>query len=105
MPIDNPKEIDELLSFFQRWRGRNLDVVISLFEGFTQREQLRVMEVAPPCGSPTLVRLTNASLHREIDLDLEQFSFAAISPDGKTVEIRRLLGGLAGFRLLASVQE
>ena len=105
MPIDNPKEIDELLSFFQRWRGRNLDVVIILFEGFTQREQMRVMEVSSPAGFPTLVRLANSSLHREIDLDLEQFSFAAISPDGKAIEIRRLLGGLAGFRLLASVHE
>lgn len=105
MPIDNPKEIDEILSFFQRCRGRNLDVSIVIFEGFTQREQLRVMEAGIPGSSPRTVRLANPSLHREIELDLEQFSFATISRDGKAIEIRQLLGGLAGFRLLASVQE
>lgn len=104
MPIDNPKEISEILSFFQRNRGRDLDVEIIMFEGFTLREQLRVMESGIG-HSPGLVRLANTSLHREIELDLERFSFATISPDGKTIELRQLLGGLAGFRLLASVRE
>lgn len=104
MTIDNPKEIGEVLSFFQRYRGRDLDVEIIMFEGFTQRERLRVMDSRIDHSSGR-VRLANASLHREIELDLEQFSFATISPDGKAIELRQLLGGLAGFRLLASVRE
>ena len=77
---------------------------IIMFEGFTQREQLRVLESGIG-HSPGLVRLANSSWHREIELDLEQFSFATISPDGKAIELRQLLGGLAGFRLLALAQE
>ncbi len=82
-----------------------MDVSIILFEGFTQREPLVVANVGKAGDPPTLVRLCNQDAHREIELDLEQFSFAAISPDGKALEIRRLLGGLAGFRLIASVHE
>jgi len=45
MHISDPREVEEVLSFFRTHLGRELDIAVSIFEGITQYERMKVQEV------------------------------------------------------------
>jgi hypothetical protein len=98
---DNGKEMDAIASFFHKRRGSQLNISISFFEGYLQRER---MSVAPEnLNTPHYqIRLLSLDSQRELEIDLNHYSFGSISPDQTEIEITRLLGGSRNFRLTAS---
>ena len=102
MHSSDQSEIESVLSFFRQHSGRELDIALSMFDGLIQRERMRVVE-AGQAGAPHYrVRLLSPDSQRELEIDLDHYSFASVSPDQKEVEITRLLGGNRTFRLIAS---
>ena len=97
-----PLEIEAVIAFFRKHIGHELDIVISLFDGFSQRERLQVAEVGEPGPRRHRVRLISSHSHWELEIDLDHFSYATVSRDKSEVEIQRLLGNGLRFQLIAS---
>lgn len=100
--LADSNEIEAVLSFFSKHRGRQLNVSVSIFEGLTQREEMRVAKVGgvgPLCHH---VKLASLDSEREIEIDLDHYSLATVSPDRREIEVTRLLGGGVSCRLTAS---
>ena len=102
MLITDRKEIEAVLAFFRKHIGRDLDVTISIFDGLTQFERMRVDEVGEVGAAHYHVHFTSPHSHRRLELDLHHYSFATVSPDQKGVEVGRLLGGNLTLRVTAS---
>jgi hypothetical protein len=99
MHIGDPKEVETALNFFRRHIDRELDVGISVFEGFLQHYRLLVAEVDE--ASAFVLLLGSPEQHR-VQLNLHHYSFATVSPDRKKLEIGRLLTSNVTFRLTAA---
>ena len=101
MAADNAMEMQAIVSFFDKHREHQLNITISFFEGYLQRERMTVGS-----GSQKLphyhIRLQSLDSQRELEIDLDHYSFGSISPDQTEIEITRLLGGNRNFRLTAS---
>jgi hypothetical protein len=102
MLINDTKELEAVLAFFRKHIGRELGVTMSMFEGLTQLERMRVAEVGERGTLHYHVHLINPQSQRQIEIDLHHYSFATVSPDQKGVELGRLLGSNITLRLLAS---
>ena len=98
MHISDPREVEEVLSFFRTHLGRELDIAVSMFEGLTQYERMRVQEVD---AAPPRILLLAPKSQRQIAIDPHQFSFATVSPDHTRLEVGRLLGSNLTMRLTA----
>jgi hypothetical protein len=105
MLTENAKEIESAMRFFQKHVNQNLAISLTYFEGLTERQQMQVVEVTTQNAHRHRIRLVNPQNQMEIEINLDHFSFATLSEDHKAVEIRRLLGGLVGFRLTAAVAD
>ena len=102
MLISDPKEVEAVLAFFRKHIGRELEITVSLFDGLTLSERVRVADVGERGTSHYHVRLINAHSQRQVEIDLHHYSFATVSPDQKAVEVGRLLGSGITLRLTAS---
>src|SRR5262249_31419012 len=102
MLADNPSEIEAVISFFRTHRGGELNISISFFEGYLQRERMTVVEAGDLHTPHYRIRLLSLDSHRELELDLDHYSFSSISPDRTEIELTRLLSGGQSFRLTAS---
>jgi len=98
MHISDPREVEEVLSFFRTHLGRELDIAVSIFESITQYERMKVQEVD---AAPPRVLLLAPKSQRQIAIDPNQFSFATVSPDHTRLEVGRLLGSNMTMRLTA----
>ena len=98
MHISDPREVEEVLSFFRTHLGRELDIAFSMFEGLTQYERMKVQEVD---AAPPRILLLAPKSQRQIAIDPHQFSFATVSPDHTRLEVGRLLGSNLTMRLTA----
>ena len=83
MVISDPKEIEAVIAFFRNHIGRESDVTMSVFEGFTQLERMRVTEMEERGTSHYHVYLINPHSQRQLEIDLHHYSFATVSPDPK----------------------
>jgi hypothetical protein len=99
MQIADREEVEAVLAFFRKHIDRELDINFSVFDGLIQHYRLLVAEVHSAAASVILVG--SPEQHR-IELHLQHYSFATVSPDHKKVEIGRLLGGSTTLRLTAS---
>ena len=102
MLADEGTEMGAIISFFRQHRGQQLNVSISFFEGYLQRERMSVVEVDDPRAAQYRIRLLSIDSQRELEIDLDHYSFGSISPDQTEIEITRLLSGSRSFRLTAS---
>jgi hypothetical protein len=96
MHISDPKEVETVLSFFRTHLGRELNLAISIFEGLTQHERVKVDEVDI---TPARILLSVVQSQRKITIDPHHFSFSTVSPDHTRLEIGRLLGSSIMMRL------
>lgn len=69
MHISDPREVEEVLSFFRTHLGRELDIAFSMFEGRTQYERMKVQEVD---AAPPRVLLLAPKSQRQIAIDPHQ---------------------------------
>jgi hypothetical protein len=99
MHISDPKEVEAVLAFFRTHLGRELNLAISLFEGFTQHERAKVQEVDK---TPARILLSVVQSQRQLTIDPHYFSFATVSPDHTRLEIGRLLGSSMMMRIIAT---
>jgi hypothetical protein len=99
MRIGDPKEVEVVLAFFRKHIDRELDCSFSVFDGLIRYERLLVAEVNPTASR--ILLLGSHELER-IELNLHHYSFATVSPDGKKLEIGRLLGSNVVLRMTAS---
>ena len=95
-------EIEAVLAFFVMHRSRALQVSISIFEGLTQCEEMRVTDVGGDGQSRHRVTLSSLDSPRRLEIDLDHYSLVTVSPDRREIEITRLLGGGISCRLSAS---
>jgi len=102
MIISDHREIETVLAFFRKHTGRELDITLSLFDGLTQSERMRVAEVGERGTSHYHIHLTSPHKEHRLEIDLHHYSFATVSPDQKAVELGRLLGSNLTLRLTAS---
>src|ERR1700680_2856903 len=100
MYLSDPEEVEAVLAFFREHIGSEMDIAISVFDGLTEYERMRVAEVAH--GEPARVFLQAAHSQRQLQIDPHHYSFATVSPDRKRLEIGRLLGSNVTMRLTAS---
>jgi hypothetical protein len=105
MLSENAKELEGAMRFFQKHVNQNLAISITYFEGLTESQRMQVVEASSLSTQRHRIRLINHQNQMEIEINLDHFSFATLSEDHKAVEIRRLLGGLVGFRLTAAVSD
>lgn len=98
----DPIEVGTVFAFFEKHWGKEVEVTISLFQGFLQRERMRVAYISKTGPSNHRIRLISLNSSREIEVLLDQFAFASITPDQKTIEIQHLLSGNLTFSLTAS---
>ena len=99
MHISDPREVEEVLSFFRTHLGRELNIEISVFDGLIQFETAKVQEVD---AVPPRILLSIVQSQRKLAIDPHHFSFATVSPDHTRLEIGRLLGSGITFRLTAT---
>jgi hypothetical protein len=99
----NAKEVEIAMRFFQKHVNQDLAISLTYFEGLTESQRMRVIEASSQSAQRHRIRLINLQNQMEIEINLDHFSFATLSEDHKAIEIRRLLGGLVGFRLTAAV--
>ena len=99
MQIADRREIEPVLAFFRKHIDHELDINFSVFDGLIQHYRMLVAEVHTTTAS--VILLGSPEQHR-IELHLQHYSFATVSPDHKKVEIGRLLGGSTTLRLTAS---
>ncbi|HLH32154.1 MAG TPA: hypothetical protein VKY31_13205 [Terriglobia bacterium] len=99
MHISDPQEVEAVLAFFRTHLGRELNVAISVFEGITQHERVKVQEVD---ATPARVLLAVVQSQRKLTIDPHHFSFATVSADHTRLEIGRLLGSNLMFRVIAT---
>jgi len=99
MHISDPKEVGAVLAFFRTHVGRELNLAISVFEGLTQHERVKVQGVDT---TPARVRLSVVQSQRQLTIDPHHFSFATVSPDHTRLEIGRLLGSSMMMRIIAT---
>lgn len=98
MHIGDPEEVEGVLAFFRRHIDHELDITFSVFDGLIQHYRLLVAEVNS--ASASVLLLGSPEQHR-IELHLQHYSFATVSPDRRKLEIGRLLGSTT-LRLTAS---
>jgi len=99
MHISDPKEVEEVLSFFRTHLGKELNLAISIFEGLTQHERVTVQEVN---ANPARILLAVVQSQRKMTIDPHHFSFSTVSPDHTRLEIGRLLGSSIMMRITAT---
>ena len=102
MLISDPKEIEVVLAFFRKHIDGELDITVSLFDGLTQSDRMRVAEVGERGSSHYHIRFINSHSQRQLEIDLHHYSLATVSPDQKRVEVGRLLGSNLTLRVTAS---
>jgi hypothetical protein len=102
MLITDPKEIEAVLAFFRKHIGHELEVTLSLFDGLTQSERMRVARVGESGTLHYHVHLINLHSQCQLEIDLHHYSFATVSPDKKGIELGRLLANNMTLRLTAS---
>jgi hypothetical protein len=100
MYLGDPKEVEEVLAFFYEHLGKELEIALCVFDGFTETEPMHVAEVTT--AEPTRVILQSSQSQRQLHINPHHYSFATVSPDGKKLEIGRLLGSGVTLRLTAS---
>jgi hypothetical protein len=99
MYISDPHEVEAVLAFFRTHRGRELNVAISLFDGLTQHERVKVKEVDI---KPPRILLAVVQSQRKLTIDPHHFSFATVSDDQARLEIGRLLGSDMMIRVVVT---
>jgi hypothetical protein len=99
MYTSDPKEVEAVLDFFQTHLGRELNLAISLFDGLTQHERVKVKEVDV---TPPRILLTVVQSQRKLTIDPHHFSFATVSDDHTRLEIGRLLGSNMMIRVIVT---
>jgi len=102
MLISDPKEVEVVLAFFRKHKDGELDITVSLFNGLTQSDRMRVAEVGERGSSHYHIRFINPHSQRQLEIDLHHYSFATVSPDQKRVEVDRLLGSNLTLRITTS---
>jgi hypothetical protein len=96
MHLSDPQEVEAVLEFFRTHLGRELNLSISVFDGLTQHERVKVQEVD---ATPPRVLLAVVESLRKLTIDPQHFSFSTVSPDHTRLEIGRLLGSSIIMRL------
>src|SRR5215469_4544813 len=99
MYISDPKEVDAVLAFFRTHLGHELNLAISMFDGLTQHERVKVAEVD---AAPPRIELEVVQSQRRLTINPNHFSFSTVSPDHTRLEIGRLLGSSIMIRLTAT---
>ena len=100
MYLSDPKEVEEVLAFFYEHQGKELEIALCVFDGFTETEPMHVAEVK--AVEPTRVILEASQSQRRLYINPHHYSFATVSADRKKLEIGRLLGSSVTLRLTAS---
>ena len=96
MHLSDPQEVEAVLAFFRTHLGKELNLAISVFDGLTQHERIKVHEVNT---LPPRVLLAVVESHRKITIDPNHFSFSTVSRDHTRLEIGRLLGSNITLRV------
>ena len=99
MYISDPKDVEAVLAFFRTHLGRELNLAISIFEGLTQHERVKVQQVD---ATPARVLLSVVQSQRQLTIDPHHFSFATVSADHTRLEVGRLLGSNIMMRITAT---
>jgi hypothetical protein len=99
MHISDPREVEDVLAFFRTHLGRELNLAISVFEGLTQYERVKVQQVD---STPARILLSVVQSQRQLSIAPHHFSFATVSPDHTRLEIGRLLGSDILMRIIAT---
>ena len=99
MYISDPNEVETVLNFFRTHLGRELNIAVSVFDGLSQMERVKVenVDVHPP-----QILMSVIGSQRKLAIDLHHFSFSTVSPDHSKLEIGRILGSNLTFRLTAT---
>jgi hypothetical protein len=99
MYISDPKDVEAVLAFFRTHLGRELNLAISIFEGLTQHERVKVQQVD---ATPARILLSVVQSQRQLTIDPHHFSFATVSADHTRLEVGRLLGSNIMMRITAT---
>jgi hypothetical protein len=99
MYISDPKDVEAVLAFFRTHLGRELNLAISIFEGLTQHERVKVQEVDT---TPARILVAIVQSQRQLTIDPHHFSFATVSADHTRLEVGRLLGSNIMMRITAT---
>ena len=99
MYLSDANEVKEVLNFFKTHLGRELHITITVFDGLSQMERVKVQEVE---AHPPRILLSVVGSQRKLAIDPHHFSFTTVSPDHSKLEIGRILGANLTFRLMAT---